>query len=190
MSTESTGPALPNKKSIAVLPFRNRSANEENAEFFSDGVHDELLTNLSRIKALKVISRTSVMRYRDTTMNLRQIGEELGVANILEGGVQRAGDMVRINVQLIDAASDEHLWAKVYDRQLTTGNIFAIQTEIAEAIAKALKATLSPNEHALLTATPTNNLEAYDNLLMGRQLILRGSWHNLRDAQSSLEKAI
>jgi len=189
-STESTGPALPSKKSIAVLPFRNRSANEENAEFFSDGVHDELLTNLSRIKALKVISRTSVMRYRDTIMNLRQIGEELGVANILEGGVQRAGDTVRINVQLIDAATDEHLWAKVYDRQLTAGNIFAIQTEIAEAIAKALEATLSPNEHALLAATPTNNLEAYDNLLMGRQLILRGSWQNLRDAQSYLEKAI
>ena len=134
----------PDKKSIAVLPFQNRSANEENAEFFSEGVHDELLTNLSKIGALKVISRTSVLNYRDTTRNLREIGEELGVANVLEGGVQRAGNMVRINVQLIDAATDEHLWAEVYDRQLTTENLFAIQTEIANAIADALEATLSP----------------------------------------------
>jgi TolB-like protein len=142
------------KKSIAVMPFRNRSASEENAEFFSDGVHDELLTNLSRIKELKVISRTSVMNYRDTTKNMKQIGEELGVANILEGGVQRAGDTVRINVQLIDAATDEHLWAKVYDRQLTAENIFAIQTEIAHAIADALEATLSPREQELLATPP------------------------------------
>ncbi len=165
----------PDKKSIAVIPFRNRSANEENAEFFSDGVHDELLTNLSRIAELKVISRTSVMGYRDTTKNLRQIGEELGVANILEGGVQRAGDTVRINVQLIDAATDEHLWAKVYDRQLTAENIFAIQTEIAHAIANALEATLSPGEQEQLAVAPTTNLAAYDSVLMARQLNIRGS---------------
>ncbi len=126
----------PDRKSIAVIPFQNRSANEENAAFFSDGVHDELLTNLSKIKELKVISRTSVMSYRDTTKNLRQIGEELGVATVLEGGVQRAGDTVRINVQLIDTATDEHIWAEIYDRQLTAENIFAIQTEIAHAINK------------------------------------------------------
>jgi len=178
------------EQSIAVLPFRNRSANEENTEFFSDGVHDELLTNLSRINELKVISRTSVMNYRDTLKNMRQIGEELGVANILEGGVQRAGDMVRINVQLIDAATDEHLWAKVYDRQLTVENIFTIQTEIARAIANALEATLSPREQELLAKIPTTNLEAYDNLLMARQLLNRGNWQNLRDAQSHLKKAI
>lgn len=179
-----------NRKSIAVIPFRNRSANEENAEFFSDGVHDELLTNLSRIDELKVISRTSVMNYRDTTKNMKQIGEELGVANILEGGVQRAGNTVRINVQLIDAATDEHLWANVYDRQLTAENIFAIQSEIARAIARQLEATLSPREQALLATTPTNNLEAYDNWLMARQLINRGNWQNLQDAQSHLKNAI
>jgi len=176
--------------SIAVLPFRNRSANEENAEFFSDGVHDELLTNLSRIRELKVISRTSVMNYRDTTKNLRRIGEELGVAHILEGGVQRAGNMVRINVQLIDAATDNHLWAEVYDRQLSAENIFGIQTEIARAITNALEATLSPREQELLAVIPTTNLEAYDNLLLARQLFDRGNWQNLRDAQSHLKKAI
>ena len=176
--------------SIAVLPFRNRSANEENAEFFSDGVHDELLTNLSMIRELKVISRTSVMNYRDTTKNLRRIGEELGVAHILEGGVQRAGNMVRINVQLIDAATDNHLWAEVYDRQLSAENIFGIQTEIARAISNALEATLSPREQELLAVIPTTNLEAYDNLLLARQLFDRGNWQNLRDAQSHLKKAI
>jgi TolB-like protein/Tfp pilus assembly protein PilF len=176
--------------SIAVLPFRNRSANEENAEFFSDGVHDELLTNLSRIRELKVISRTSVMNYRDTTKNLRRIGEELGVAHILEGGVQRAGDMVRINVQLIDAATDDHLWAEVYDRQLSAENIFGIQTEIARAITNALEATLSPREQELIAIIPTTNLEAYDNLLLARQLFERGNWQNLRDAQSHLKKVI
>lgn len=178
------------KKSIAVIPFQNRSANEENAAFFSDGVHDELLTNLSRIKELKVISRTSVMSYRDTTKNLRQIGEELGVATVLEGGVQRAGDTVRINVQLIDTATDEHLWAEIYDRQLTAENVFAIQTEIARAIAKELEATLSPGEQILIATTPTTSLEAYDNLLVARQLMNRGNWQSLRDAQTYLEKAI
>ncbi len=189
-SIEKPAPALIDSKSIAVIPFRNRSADEENAAFFSDGVHDELLTNLSKIEALKVISRTSVMSYRGTTKNLRQIGEELGVANILEGGVQRAGDIVRINVQLIDAASDEHLWANIYDRQLTAENIFAIQSEIAHAIAGALEATLTPGEEAQLKTTPTSNLEAYDNLLMARQLLERGNWQDLRDAQSYLDKAI
>jgi TolB-like protein/Tfp pilus assembly protein PilF len=186
----SSSAQIPDRKSIAVIPFRNRSANEENAEFFSDGVHDELLTNLSRIKELKVISRTSVMNYRETTKNMRQIGEELGVANILEGGVQRAGNTVRINVQLIDAATDEHLWAKVYDRQLTAENIFAIQTEIAREIANALKATLSPREQELLATVPTTSLEAYDNLLIARQLIDRGNWQGLWDAQSYLKKTI
>jgi TolB-like protein/Flp pilus assembly protein TadD len=181
--------ALP-EQSIAVLPFRNRSANEEKAEFFSDGVHDELLTNLARIKELKVISRTSVMNYRDTTKNLRQIGEELGVTNILEGGVQRAGETVRINVQLIDASTDDHLWAEIYDRQLTAETIFAIQTEIALAIANALETTLSPREKELLTAIPTTNLEAYDNLLMARQMFERGNWQNLKEAQLHLLKAI
>ena len=182
--------AGPDRKSIAVIPFLNRSANEENAEFFSDGVHDELLTNLSRINELKVISRTSVLGYRGTTKNLRQIGEELGVAHILEGGVQRAGNTVRINVQLIDAATDEHLWAEVYDRQLTAENVFAIQSEISLAIANALEATLSPQEQQALSTTPTQNLAAYDNFLIAKQLMDRANWQNLRDAQSYLKKAI
>jgi TolB-like protein/Flp pilus assembly protein TadD len=132
--------------SIAVLPFINRSAGLENSRFFSDGIHDDLLTNLSKIRDLKVISRTSMMAYRDTTKNMRQIGAELGVANVLEGGVQQAGDRVRINVQLISAQTDEHLWAETYDRGITAENIFEIQGEIARAIAQALKATLTPEE--------------------------------------------
>ena len=185
-----SGLPQPDKKSIAVIPFQNRSANEEDAAFFSDGVHDELLTNLSKIEDLKVISRTSVMAYRDTTKNMRQIGEELGVANILEGGVQRAGDAVRINIQLIDAATDEHLWAEVYNRQLTAENVFAIQAEIARAIANALEATLSPREQALLAKAPTANLAAYDSLLMASQLLDRGNWQSLLDAQTYLQNAI
>ena len=121
--------------SIAVLPFANDSAAEEDAEFFAVGMHDELLTRLADITALKVISRTSVMEYRDTTKNMRQIGEELGVVYLLEGRVQRAGDRLHIIIQLIDAASDEHLWQDTYDRELTAENIFALQAEMATSIA-------------------------------------------------------
>jgi TolB-like protein len=127
--------ALPG--TVAVLPFTNRSAEPDTA-YFVDGIHDDLLTELSRNGALTVISRTSVMEYRDTTKNLREIGEELGVAHVLEGAVQRAGQRVRINAQLIDAATDAHLWAETFDRELTPENIFEIQTEIATAIAQAL----------------------------------------------------
>jgi TolB-like protein/cytochrome c-type biogenesis protein CcmH/NrfG len=177
-------------KSIAVLPFQNRSANAENAEFFADGVHDEILTMLSKISDLKVISRTSVMSYRDTAKTMQQIGEELGVATVLEGGVQRAGDMLRINVQLIDTASDQHLWAEVMDRQLTAQNIFEIQSDIAQAIANALHATLSPREKALISTTPTTNLEAYENLLIARRLFEQENWQDLRDSQTYLQRAI
>ena len=121
------------RHSIAVLPFTNRSANQDDI-YFTDGVHDDLLTQLTKIRAFKVISRTSVMEYRDTIKNLRQIGDELGVSTILEGAVQRSGDRVRITVQLIDTNSDEHLWAENYDRQLTTENLFDIQTEIPSRI--------------------------------------------------------
>ena len=126
------------KNSIAVLPFANRSADAGDM-YFTDGIHDDLLTQLSRIDAFSVISRTSVMEYRDTTKNLRQIARELNVANVMEGSVQRTGDRVRINVQLIDANTDEHLWAEIYDRELTTTNLFDIQSEIAKAIAGALQ---------------------------------------------------
>ncbi len=156
------------KNSIAVLPFANRSADAEDI-YFTDGIHDDLLTQLSRIDAFSVISRTSVMEYRDTTKNLRQIAQELSVANIMEGSVQRAGDRVRINVQLIDANTDEHLWAEIYDRELTTNNLFDIQSEIAKAIAGALKATLTDSELADVADVPTDNVEAYDLYLQARR---------------------
>ena len=158
------------ENSIAVLPFANRSADAEDI-YFTDGIHDDLLTQLSRVKAFSVISRTSVMEYRDTTKNLRQIARELSVANIMEGSVQRAGDRVRINVQLIDAETDEHLWAEIYDRELTTNNLFDIQSEIAKAIAAALEATLTDTELASVADVPTDNVQAYDFYLQARRYI-------------------
>ena len=155
------------EKSIAVLPLVNRSINAEDA-FFAEGLHDELLTQLSRISALKVISRTSVMGYAGTTKRISEIGEELGVATLLEGGVQRSGDRVRINVQLIDAASDEHLWAEIYDRELTADNLFDIQSDITQAIANALQAVLTGEEQQNLEQKPTENFEAYAYYLRGK----------------------
>jgi TolB-like protein/Tfp pilus assembly protein PilF len=169
-----------NDKSIAVLPFDNRSAREED-EFFTEGIHDDLLTTIAKIGSMKVISRTSVMAYKDTTKNIREIAKELGVANILEGGIQRSGNQVRINVQLIDAANDRHLWAEIYDRELTAENIFAIQSEISKAIANALQATLSPEEQEKLDVVHTRNLEAYESYLLGRKL-----W-TARTAESNAE---
>jgi TolB-like protein len=154
---------------VAVLPFTTRSTSEED-RFFSDGMHDDLLTQLAKIGSLKVISRTSVMEYRDTTKNLRQIGRELGAGSILEGAVQRAGRQVRINVQLIDADSDEHLWAETYDRALSIDNLLSIQSEIARAIAGALQAALSPTEEARLDRQLTGNLEALEAYRRARVL--------------------
>jgi TolB-like protein/Tfp pilus assembly protein PilF len=145
-------------KSIAVLPFENLSDEKENA-YFADGVQDDVLTNLSKISDLRVISRTSVMQYRGRPTNLREIGKALGVSNILEGSVRRSGNKVRVNVQLIDANTDEHLWAKDYDRDLT--DVFAIQSNLASEIADALKAKLSPAEKSQMTRKPTENGEAY-----------------------------
>ena len=156
-STESQVPS----KSIAVLPFVNMSDDPGN-EYFTDGMHDELLTRLTHISALKVISRTSVMRYRDTDKSLPEIARELSVATILQGGVQRVGKQVRINVQLINAHTDEHLWAKIFDRELTTKNLFGIQSEISTAIADALQAQLSPAALASVEEVLTDNTEAYD----------------------------
>jgi TolB-like protein len=158
------------RQSIAVLPFTTRSTNEED-RFFSDGMHDDLLTQLAKISSLKVISRTSVMEYRETTKNVRQIGDELGVAAILEGAVQRAGQQVRINMQLIDTQTDEHLWAETYDRALSVDNLFAIQSEIAQAITDALQATLSPAERNQLERKLTNNLEALEAYRRARILV-------------------
>ena len=164
--TPTTAPPEVNNKSIAVLPLVNRSVNPEDA-FFAEGMHDEILTRLSRIAALKVISRTSVMGYANTTKKMSEIGQELAVSNILEGGVQRAGNRVRINVQLIEAATDKHLWAEIFDRELTTDNLFDIQSEITRSISDALQAVLTGEEQLALTEKPTDNVEAYAHYLRG-----------------------
>src|SRR5205814_241456 len=173
------------ENSIAVLPFENLSEEKANA-FFTDGVQDEILTHLARIADLKVISRTSVMEYKNTTTrNLREIGEKLGVAHLLEGSVQRVANKVRVNAQLIDARTDAHLWAQTYDRDLA--DVFAIQSEIAEAIAQQLQAHLSSREKAQINTTPTTDLVAYDLFLRARQL---GDLSNNPDAKGSLLHAI
>src|SRR5438067_3907198 len=146
-------------KSTAVLPFQNLNDEKENA-YFADGIQDDILTNLSKIGDLKVISRMSVMTYRgDGARNAREIGKVLGVATLLEGSVRRAGNRVRVSVQLINANNDEHIWAEDYDRDLT--DVFAIQTDLAQKIASALQAKLSPNEKARLDNRPTQNPDAY-----------------------------
>lgn len=151
---------------LAVLPFVNMSPEAENA-FFADGVHEDLLTNLSRISQLRVISRTSVMGYAGTALNLRQIAEELRASHILEGSVRRAGNRVRVTAQLIDAVSDEHLWAGRFDRDLD--DIFAIQAQVADEIAAALRTELTPSEREALHGAPTTSVEAYDLYLRARE---------------------
>ncbi len=153
------------RKSIAVLPFENLSPDPEN-EYFADGVHDEIITQLFKISDLKVISRTSVMEYKGRSENLRAIAEELGVTNILEGTVRRADGRVRITTQLIDALADEHVWAEVYERNVS--DVFAVQSDVAQQIATALRATLTSAERERIEAVPTENLEAYDLYLRGR----------------------
>jgi len=155
----STSAAVP-EKSIAVLPFENLSANQENA-FFTDGVQDEILAYLAKVADLKVISRTSVMLYKSgNPRNLREIGQQLGVAHVLEGSVQRSANRVRVTAQLVDARSDAHLWAQTYDRDLA--DVFAIQSEIAKQIAAQLQAKLSPSEKAAIERPPTADLAAFD----------------------------
>jgi TolB-like protein/class 3 adenylate cyclase/Flp pilus assembly protein TadD len=152
------------EKSIAVLPFENLSDDKANA-YFAEGIQDEILTRLSKIAALKVISRSSTQKYKSAPDNLREVGSQLGVANLLEGSVQKAGNAVHINVQLIKAATDEHVWAESYDRELQ--NIFGVEGEVAGAIAEQLKAKLSGNEKQELVARPTKNPDAYDAYLRG-----------------------
>jgi len=165
---------------IAVLPFENLSADPDNA-FFADGVQDEILNNLAKIADLKVISRTSVMQYKSgAKRNLRQIANELGVAHVVEGSAQRAGNRVRVSAQLIDAKTDSHLWAESYDRPL--GDVFAIQSEIAKAIANELRVKLSPSQSSALAAAPTHDTEAYD-------LFLRGEYEE-RQAESTYKDEI
>ena len=182
------GPTVASQKSIAVLPFANRSKREED-EFFTEGIHDDLLTHLAKIGSLKVISRTSVMRYKDSGKSIPEIAAELKVATVLEGGVQRSGDQVRINVQLIDAKTDEHLWAEIFDRKLTAENLFAIQSEISTAIAKALESTLSPQDKSRLSDVPTKNMAAYNGYLRGRQLQARRKSADLEQALAEFQRA-
>jgi TolB-like protein len=155
-------------KSIAVLPFQNLSKDEENA-FFADGVQDEILANLSKVADLKVISRTSVMQYKNTaTRNLPEIAQALKVAHVLEGSVQRSANRVRVSAQLIDARNDTHVWGEKYDRELA--DVFAIQSEIAQKIADQLQAKLSPKEKVAIAERPTKDLAAYDLYLRAKEL--------------------
>jgi len=174
-------PVIPadTEKSIAVLPFTNMSEDKDSG-YFADGIHEDILTNLAHIAALRVVSRTSVMEYRGKTENVRQIAQKLGVAFILEGSVRRAGNKVRVTGQLIHAATDEHIWAQSYDRDLT--DVFAIQAELAKEIAGALSATLSPAEKNLLERRPTANPAAYDLLLKARGIERSGN-----DTRAELE---
>jgi serine/threonine protein kinase/Tfp pilus assembly protein PilF len=160
----------PNEKSIAVLPFENRSEDKSNA-YFTDGIQDEILTRLSKIGDLKVISRTSTQRYKNTSQNLSEIAHQLGVANLLEGSVQKTNDQVRVNVQLIRAADDSHLWAETFDRKVT--DIFSVESEVAKAIADQLQAHLSGREEQVIAAKPTDNPEAYDAYLRGLAYTLK-----------------
>jgi len=162
-------------KSVAVLPFAFRSTNQED-QFFAEGMHDDLLTQLAKIGSLKVISRTSVLEYKDTTKKIPEIAAELGVSTIVEGGVQRSGSRIRFNAQLIDAHTDEHLWAETYDRELTAENLFDIQAEIARAIATALQTTLSPEEEASIDRVLTSNLAAWESYQ--RAVIMRQTPNN------------
>jgi TolB-like protein len=174
-------------QSIAVLPFENLSDDKENA-FFAEGIQDEILTRLTKIGALKVISRTSTAHLGHTPKNLPEIARQLGVANILEGSVQKAGDTVHVNVQLIRAATGEHIWAESYDRKLD--DIFGAENEIAQNIASALNARLTGSEEAVLTQRPTNNAGAYAAYLRGSTQLWRTNEQSLLDAAQSYEEAV
>lgn len=172
------------EKSIAVLPFENLSDDPNNA-YFADGVHDDILSSLAKLSDLKVISRTSVRQYKTGTRNLREIGQALGVAHILEGTVRRSGNRVRVNAQLINAQTDAHIWADTFDRELT--NLFALQSELAERITEALRANLSPREKASMQVHPTRDLAAYELFLRARDLF---RWSGVGDPLENGEKAL
>lgn len=177
------------RDSIAVLPFSSRSTDAEN-QYFADGIHDDILTRLADVESLRVISRTSVNEYRNTTKNMRQIGRELGVAAIVEGAVQRSGDQVRITVQLIDAVTDEHIWAETFDKALTIENVFEIQSEISASIAASLRAALTPADELRLAAIPTDSIEAYAEYVKGRGNLSARTFTSLLDARAQFEHAI
>jgi TolB-like protein/Flp pilus assembly protein TadD len=177
------------QKSIAVMPFENRSEDKANA-YFADGIQDEILTRLSKIADLKVISRTSTQHYKSAPENLREIARQLGVANIVEGSVQKNGDSVRVNVQLIKAANDSHLWADTFDRKLT--DIFSVESEVAKAIADQLRAKLTAREEQVIAAKPTDNPEAYDAYLRGLAFAMKSESTpaNALGAQKYLRQAV
>jgi TolB-like protein/Tfp pilus assembly protein PilF len=175
-------------KSIAVMPFENLSEDKANA-YFAEGIQEEILTRLVKIADLKVISRTSTQRYRSKPDNLSEIGKQLGVANILEGSVQKAGDQVRVNVQLLNAQTDSHLWAETFDRKLT--DIFSVESEVAKAIAEQLRVKLTGQEEQVIAAKPTDNPEAYDAYLRGLAYTLKPeSPANALGAQKYLREAV
>src|SRR6266404_4288930 len=186
--TSATTAAIP-EKSIAVLPFGNLSRDPDNA-YFADGIQDEILTRLSKIADLKVISRTSTQHYKSAPENLPEIARLLGVAHILEGSVQKSSDAVRVNVQLIKAANDSHLWADTYDRRLT--DIFSVESEVAKAIADQLRAHISGHEEQVIAAKPTDNAEAYDAYLRGLAYTLKAGIlpSNSLGAQKYLKEAV
>jgi TolB-like protein len=182
-----TTAAIP-EKSIAILPFESRSEDKSNA-YFADGIQDEILTRLSAVADLKVISRTSTQHYKSAPENLRQIARQLGVAHIVEGSVQKSGDAVRVNVQLIKAANDSHIWAETLDRKLT--DIFAVESEVAKAIADKLEAKLTGNEQRALAQRPTDNLEAYDAYLRGLAThFIIWDLGRLQDAERHFRRAV
>jgi TolB-like protein/Tfp pilus assembly protein PilF len=183
-----TAPSM-SEKSIAVLPFENLSSDKENA-YFADGIQEEILTRLSKIADLKVISRTSTQRYKSAPENLPEIARQLGVAHILEGRVQKSGDAVRVNVQLIKAATDSHLWADTFDRKLT--DIFSVESEVAKAIADQLRAKLTGQEEQVIAAKPTDNVEAYDAYLRGLAYNVKTAYTpaNALGAQKYLREAV
>jgi TolB-like protein/class 3 adenylate cyclase/Flp pilus assembly protein TadD len=186
--TSRAAPAVP-EKSIAVLPFENRSPDPANA-YFADGIQDEILTRLAKIADLKVISRTSTQHYKSAPENLSEIARQLGVAHIVEGSVQKSGDSVRVNVQLIKAANDSHLWADTFDRKLT--DIFSVESEVAKAIADQLRAKLTGQEDQVIAAKPTDNIEAYDAYLRGLAYSLKAGNlpANLLGAQKYFKEAV
>jgi TolB-like protein len=182
--------AVDDRTSIAVLPFRNTSGDPD-TQSFTDGVHDDLLTQLSKIRSLKVISRTSVEEYRETTKSIPEIGKELGVDNIMEGGVQSAGGAFRINAQLIDAASEGHVWAEQYEGDLSVANIFQVQSEIADAITEALRAQLTESERAAIARTPTEDFDAYQDYLQARAYFLESYLEsNFRSADAIVSRVL
>src|SRR5882672_2481743 len=185
--TEAATASIVPQKSIAVLPFENLSDEKQNA-YFAEAIQDEILARLSKIADLKVISRTSTQKYKSAPDNLREIAKQLGVGNVLEGSVQKSGDAVRVNVQLINALNDAHLWGDVYERKLT--DIFAVESDIAKTIADTLQAKLTGAEKQLIAAQPTTDLTAYELYLKGRSLWSKRGGENLRQAIGFYEQAI